>query len=288
MASAKIAIALLLSVQGAQAMRTVAESASALEEGSTLQQVLEKLKGTPCEYATSHKVKTLGIHIGGGVSALREVQGKINELAVACHRIQKAEEAIGKAESHITELETNLSQNQEATSKVNQDITDFRSTHTDITDEACKAAGAQTGIFGKSKRAFSSVTGGISNWFKDLRASKDEKEARKTEREAAKAAGAEKLQSAQTVTDKCKELDDLESTLGELQKSMDKDAKDKVKTEDRLAKQKAELVEAEAARETAKKDSVEIMQKLSDEITSNLGSGSSDATPSDATPSDSA
>eukprot|EP00933_Yihiella_yeosuensis_P042832 TRINITY_DN374_c0_g1_i1.p1 TRINITY_DN374_c0_g1~~TRINITY_DN374_c0_g1_i1.p1 ORF type:complete len:289 (-),score=100.06 TRINITY_DN374_c0_g1_i1:179-1045(-) len=288
MASAKTVIALLLSLQGAQAMRTEAETASALEEASALQRVLENLKGTPCEYATSHKVKTLGINMGSGVSALKEVQGKINELAVACHRIQKAEEAIGKAESHITELEQNLLENQEAISKVNQDITEFKSKHTDITDEACKAAGAQTGFAGKSKRALSSVTGGVSNWFKDLRASKDEKAARKKDREAVKAAAAEKLQAAQTVTDKCNELGELESTLGKSQKSMDKHAKDKVKTEDRLAKQKAELVEAQAAKDTAKKDSVDIMQKISDDITSNLGSGSSDATPSDATPSDSA
>eukprot|EP00933_Yihiella_yeosuensis_P045250 TRINITY_DN405_c0_g1_i1.p1 TRINITY_DN405_c0_g1~~TRINITY_DN405_c0_g1_i1.p1 ORF type:complete len:283 (+),score=90.10 TRINITY_DN405_c0_g1_i1:77-925(+) len=281
MAPAKTVIALLLSMQGVHAVRTDAEIALHLEGVSSaeaqLQQVLEKLKGSPCEYAVAHEIKTLGINIAGGVNALEEIQAKINDLAKNCHRITKAESQIEKLDGLLTVINQRVPATTESISKANGEISGWKSQHVEINDETCKAAYAKTGIGGKTKRALSSVTRSVSNFFGDFRKSKEEKEALKRERAKAKADAAAQLESATTISAKCKELEGLVSNLNKLQKSLDKDATDKVKYEGELEKQKAELEEAKAGEDGAVTAAVEMAKKISDDLKVNLGSASPDA-----------
>lgn len=287
MAPAKTVIALFLSMQGAQAKRSDAE-ASSLVSGvfgtkSHLQQVLEKLKGSPCEYALGHEVKTIGIgvNIAGGANALQEVQTKINELAVACRRIQKAEGKIAEFEGKVAELDQRVSATSESMSKTDQEIDQFQSDHQELNDDVCKHAYAQTGIAGKTKRAFSSMTGHVFNWFKDIRASKEEKQARKDERDTAKANEAVQLNSATAMSENCKTLDGLTSSLQKAQKALDKDGKEKATYEDKLVTEKAELVEANAEKDGATTGAIESLRQISDDFATNLGPGSSDAEPTE-------
>eukprot|EP00933_Yihiella_yeosuensis_P045000 TRINITY_DN402_c0_g1_i4.p1 TRINITY_DN402_c0_g1~~TRINITY_DN402_c0_g1_i4.p1 ORF type:complete len:280 (-),score=74.96 TRINITY_DN402_c0_g1_i4:793-1632(-) len=249
----------LLSTQSSHAARVTSKVEEALKteakesSRAELMSMIEKLEGSPCEYALGHEVKKFGINFAGGTSALTGVQDAINKVASTCHAINKVESEIAKEEEEKAALSDKLSTSAGELGKAKAAVKVYAISNKDVTDEVCKNAYWKTNLVSKASRQIVKGAGKMIDWIKNLRATEEEKAARAGERADAAAEKAAKLEKHAEMAGRCLERDglddqvsDVEKAMADMRKKQEKSGKRKVALEVRLGKEQQSLNQVSA------------------------------------------